>query len=381
MLVSIEINAFCILLFGLLFLDLKRKDTTKDQRLFSFYINDAVVFCISDMLSYILMECGGVSDATLVGLYVLDTLYFSTSLLASYLWFLYVLEKLEINKGKRNKVRYIFFIPIILAIVVVALSPILHFVFYIEQGATEFIYHRGIGIWFVLTVGWGFTFFSTLFAIIQSHIKSNAQQRQQNFLLFVSIIFPLLGSIIQIFVGESLTQIGMALTVLVIHIKLQDSHVWTDTLTGLYNRSYFHKYLDEKLKHTNLETQVFLMMLDIDDLGNLNDIYGYSMGDKMVFEFGHLVKKVLSNYEKTISCRYEGDKFAVFGFDYEIEKLQSLIADIHEEVEKWNSQNQYSIEISYGYVKGTKGYFMSFDQMIDLANMELKKNRTEKNTI
>lgn len=378
MLVSIEINAFCILLFIILFCDLKRKDTTKDQRLFFFYICDAVIFCISDMLNYILVEKGGLDTSTLTFLYIVNFFYFASSSFATYLWFLYVMEKLEVHKGKRHIVRYLFFIPICISFIIVALSPVIHFVFYFEEGINQFVYHRGIGLWVVLGTSWAFAGFPTLFAIFQSFKKSNAQQRQQNILLFISIVFPIIGSVLQVFFGESLTQIGMALTVLVIHIKLQDSHVWTDTLTGLYNRSYFHKYLDEKLKYINLESQVFLMMLDIDELGTLNDMYGYSMGDKMVYEFGHLLKKVINSFEKTIVCRYEGDKFAVFGYDISIEMLQKLQNDLYLAVDEWNSQNQYSIEISLGYVKGIKSYFMSFDQMVDLANMELNKNRKEK---
>lgn len=378
MLVSIEINVFCILLFIILFCDLKRKDTTKDQRLFFWYIFDAVIFCIADMLNYILVDHGGTSTTTLTFLYIVNFFYFASSAFATYLWFLYVLEKLEVHKGKRHIVRYIFFIPMLVSFVFVALSPVMHFIFYFEPEQNQFIYHRGIGLWVVLGTSWAFAVFPTLFAIVQSFKKSNSQQRKQNILLFISIIFPIMGSVLQVWFGESLTQIGMTLTVLIIHIKLQDSHVWTDTLTGLYNRSYFHKYLDERLKFISLETQVFLMMLDIDALGNLNDMYGYSMGDKTVYEFGQLLKKVANTFEKTIICRYEGDKFAIFGSDYSIEKLQSLISNIHEKIDEWNSQNQYSVDITLGYVKGTKSYFMSFDQMVDLANMELNKNRKEK---
>ena len=112
MLVSMEINIFCIIIFAILFFDLKRKDTTTDQKLFYWYIIDITIFCLSDILSYALMENGDTSTSTLVFLYIINFMYFSTSAMAAYLWFLYVLEKLEINKEGRHLTRYICFISI-----------------------------------------------------------------------------------------------------------------------------------------------------------------------------------------------------------------------------------------------------------------------------
>ena len=378
MLVSMEINIFCIIIFAILFFDLKRKDTTTNQKLFYWYNIDLTIFCLSDILSYALMENGYTSTTTLVFLYIINFMYFSTSAMAAYLWFLYVLEKLEINKEGRHLTRYFCFISICLFIVVVALSPALKFIYYFEKSGEHFVYQRGIGIWVHWVICWGFSLIPTTIAIIQKIKGAESKQRRQNILLFIVPLLPVAASVVQLFTGKSLVQIGMAIAIILIHIKLQDSHVFTDTLTGLYNRTYFHKYLDEKSKALKSNVPVFLMIIDVDDLGMVNDMFGYKIGDSIVYAVASIIKKIVSNYPKTMLARYEGDEFVIFGYDCTLQLIQEIKKNIKDAVEEWNRIETQTVDVTFGFIKGTKGYFNSFELLIDFAYSELQKEKDKK---
>lgn len=376
MTVSIEINAFCILLFGIIFFDSKRKEVTKDQKLFYFFILDAFVFCVADLFAYILNGRGGAF--TWFTLYFVNFLYFSTSAIASYIWYLFVLERIGIHKGKKQFIRHILILPLFLFMVVTALSPVLKFVFYLKDTDGLYSYVRGNGLCLHWLVAWGYLVGAFILALVYLVKEKDKNVQKEILPLFLFPVFPFLGSVLQIFWGYSLIQIGMALSAVFVHIKLQDSHVWTDTLTTLPNRSYFDRYLSEKMKNLAPTDSLFLIIVDIDNLKSINDLLGHKDGDGIIKQLGYIMKKISNEYVRTFVSRYDGDEFAFFGYNHDIVKFQEIIDLIHKRVEEWNRINSYSIDISVGYVKGTKTSFMNSDQLIDLAEMEMRKNQVNK---
>lgn len=84
----------------------------------------------------------------------------------------------------------------------------------------------------------------------------------------------------------------------------------TDALTGLYNRRYLMKSLDqemERTRRTNLPTS--LIMLDLDHFKRLNDMYGHKFGDEVLSRVANLLKNNLRKLD--IPCRYGGEEFAL----------------------------------------------------------------------
>ena len=76
-----------------------------------------------------------------------------------------------------------------------------------------------------------------------------------------------------------------------------------DYLTGLANRQGLYHYygdLDNKCV-------VHAMFIDIDNFKRVNDIYGHSMGDKLLIEISHLIQ----NYSNGFTSRIGGDEYVV----------------------------------------------------------------------
>lgn len=74
-----------------------------------------------------------------------------------------------------------------------------------------------------------------------------------------------------------------------------------DSLTGLYNRDYFIKKLQEKKSHFSF------IIIDLDKFKLINDTYGHIMGDEVLKIFAKEFKKAFG--EEQILARYGGDEF------------------------------------------------------------------------
>jgi len=94
------------------------------------------------------------------------------------------------------------------------------------------------------------------------------------------------------------------------HYEQALSSAISDGLTGLYNQTYFKKYLDLELKRSRRQKYpTSLLMLDLDDFKALNDRYGHPAGDRVLQDIARIIKD--SVREVDLVARYGGEEFAV----------------------------------------------------------------------
>ena len=83
-----------------------------------------------------------------------------------------------------------------------------------------------------------------------------------------------------------------------------------DSLTKLYNVTYFHKYMDrEILKAQRYERPLTVIIFDLDHFDNYNRLLGRMEGDKVLCVVANIIKEGLRNVD--IPCRYGGEEIAV----------------------------------------------------------------------
>lgn len=82
-----------------------------------------------------------------------------------------------------------------------------------------------------------------------------------------------------------------------------------DALTGLPNRHYILKRLNELLEKHEAES-CWLAMVDIDNFKSINDTYGHNFGDKAL----KALAEILSAQEHDVTvCRWGGEEFLIIG--------------------------------------------------------------------
>lgn len=106
-----------------------------------------------------------------------------------------------------------------------------------------------------------------------------------------------------------------------------------DTLTGVYNRNYFHEIAIGKLKECDtMDKCVSLIMFDLDKFKDINDNYGHLAGDMVL-------KKALESCKTTLDeehylCRYGGEEFVILLNDTNLEKALEIAESMRVAIER-----------------------------------------------
>jgi diguanylate cyclase len=84
----------------------------------------------------------------------------------------------------------------------------------------------------------------------------------------------------------------------------------TDGLTGAYNRQAFDDSLKDLMVRCRvMNTELSLLMLDLDDFKKINDTYGHLIGDRVLVAFCQKCRKSIRGDD--VLARYGGEEFAI----------------------------------------------------------------------
>ena len=84
----------------------------------------------------------------------------------------------------------------------------------------------------------------------------------------------------------------------------------TDSLTGLFNRRYFHRALERELSRGKRgKGNVALIIIDIDHFKKINDTFGHPMGDVVLKKIAKILQKVQRKGD--VLARYGGEEFVI----------------------------------------------------------------------
>jgi diguanylate cyclase (GGDEF)-like protein len=84
----------------------------------------------------------------------------------------------------------------------------------------------------------------------------------------------------------------------------------TDALTGLPNTRYLFMQLTRELSRAErLQSEISLMVMDLDNFKEINDNYGHHVGDRALCEIARVLRTTIRPYD--ICVRYAGDEFIV----------------------------------------------------------------------
>lgn len=138
-----------------------------------------------------------------------------------------------------------------------------------------------------------------------------------------------------------------------------------DPLTGVYNRRYFNKVIQERIDTAKrTETSLCLLMVDVDNFKDINDQYGHQMGDQLLVLLSDRLEEALLRKTDFVA-RFGGDEFAIVLYDTDeagAMKIAEKLLDCDKDGFTFE-QTSVVMSISIGFVAKIPE---SSDQMDDL---------------
>jgi diguanylate cyclase (GGDEF)-like protein len=126
-----------------------------------------------------------------------------------------------------------------------------------------------------------------------------------------------------------------------------------DGLTGLLNhRQFMHLASDIAQRMTEAKEGSFSMiMFDLDHFKRINDTYGHSAGDLLLYRIGQLVTDLAKNGE--ICARYGGEEFIILCTGGTEEEAYDLAESIRSTIEQTSITHQgHAVQVTASFGVG-----------------------------
>ena len=116
------------------------------------------------------------------------------------------------------------------------------------------------------------------------------------------------------------------------NVQLSLEMAITDQLTGLHNRRYMSRHLDNLVGNAkkNGKPTAFVIM-DIDFFKAVNDTHGHDIGDEVLKEFASRIAANVRGID--LACRYGGEEFVVVMPDTDVEFAYAVSERLRKSIE------------------------------------------------
>ena len=330
-------NIISILLIGTLYLANRQKaEYDRDMRLLQQIMVTIGIANISDCCVYYLAGSSNIVIKVLV--FLSGSGLFLGNVMIGYLWAKFIMVHMNIpfSDIRRNIYRTIGLVAIVLLVINI-FYPL---VFSVSDGR----YQRGFA-YIIFLVFAAFYILDSLFLYVK-RVKKNGSLKL--FPVHIFLIPVILGVVIQAFFVEiAITWTSIAISVAGIMTALKNEIIFTDCLTGLYNRVYL-EFLHKRACNKK-DCWVSGIMIDLNGFKQINDNYGHAEGDLALCIVADLLRKSFSEYG--VVTRYAGDEFVIMLNTTDDQLIQKIIKSAKKNFVTENEKNDkpYQLSASMGY--------------------------------
>ena len=153
--------------------------------------------------------------------------------------------------------------------------------------------------------------------------------------------------------------------------KLLEQRAYTDAHTGLPNKDACEVLLKNKetvAKHTAC------IMFDLNNLKIINDSKGHSKGDQLIFNFAHLLRRVIP--QEAFVGRYGGDEFMVVIYNTSKTEIEDILKQLSMEKDRLNSRgNDMPIDYACGWAISDADGECTIQMLLDKADYYMYENK------
>ena len=287
-----------------------------------------------------------------------------------FFWFMHVFSSLNIKAnvltiGRFSIWKLLTHLP--LAICVVLLFTPLHV--YIYDPHDPMLFKPAAAL--LLFLDYIYLILATMISIYcKRRAKNKIEKKKYSSQTIFIICLTVSGLLIGLLINLPAIELCFIPIVLKLFVELQDSQIYTDVLTRLYNRRRMSEFISDELPSCSKEDPFTIIMIDLDFFKNINDILGHEEGDKALQSFSNAIQHAVDS-RNAIAARWGGDEFLVAGKDKNL--ASSFAKDLKREIEKINDLS-YTPSYSIGVYECTSSS-MSFEETLVQADTLLYKDK------
>ena len=169
------------------------------------------------------------------------------------------------------------------------------------------------------------------------------------------------------------------------NVQLSLEMAITDQLTGLHNRRYMSRHLDNLVSSAKKNDRpIAFVIMDIDFFKSVNDGYGHDIGDEVLKEFAGRIAANVRGID--LACRYGGEEFVVVmpdtdvAFAYQVsERLRHSIETTPFRISR--APGSLNLTISIG-IAGSEGESDTAEALLHRADQALyRAKRSGRNKV
>jgi diguanylate cyclase (GGDEF)-like protein len=149
----------------------------------------------------------------------------------------------------------------------------------------------------------------------------------------------------------------------------------TDPLTGIANRRHFEQVFSDILGLSKRkQSQISVIMCDIDHFKVVNDTYGHQTGDKVLIAIAKTLQDSLKR-NTDIVARYGGEEFIIAMYDTDNKGAEALAEEIQKKLNNLHFQEMpnKSVTMSFGISSCQVTHNSSSENIVKHADIALYK--------
>lgn len=158
--------------------------------------------------------------------------------------------------------------------------------------------------------------------------------------------------------------------------RKSDHKIYADVLTGCNSRAACIRLIESLEDQRNMRISIIYM--DLNKFKYVNDTYGHDQGDRLLMIFGKALKAVFG--KSGFVGRMGGDEFIAVLSDTNDSEIDQMCAEVEKILREQSKTLEfpYVISSSYGYASRNVGQPETMDEIMQLADERMYKNKAAK---
>ena len=288
-----------------------------------------------------------------------------------FFWFLHVFSSLHLKHnltriGSIHLWKLVIHIPLFICLILV-LPPLRTFIY--DPVDELSVFKPGAAL--LLLLDYVYLIIATIISIYCiKRAKNKIEKKKYKSQAIFIICFTLSGMMIGFMTNLPAIELCFIPIVLKLFVELQDSQIYTDVLTKLYNRRRMTEFISEEIGSSSNESPFIIILIDLDFFKSINDILGHDEGDRALVSFSNAIQNSISS-KNGIAARWGGDEFIVAGKDKSL--ATEFVNDLKREVQNINDLD-YMPSFSTGIYSCTSPT-VTFEEALVQADTILYKDK------